>query len=178
VTSKLSEKAKRFKKAYRLEWRLSNQKEAFVKLLFESLGFGVIPYGLGVIDEKMKRRSGSLPDFKIVDEKGDVIAYLEVTGSNFHKKGEEKYIIFDKIRKFSMLDAPTFFVYLGMKNGKLVEAKYVSLRQTLRYAVNKLYHRYKQTRWGTIEHFIYVPDDAWQSLNDLVQELLRLRVGG
>ena len=171
----ISEKAKRFKKAYRLEWKLSSQKEAFVKLLFESLGFKVVPYGLGVMEERTKNTVGSRPDFKILDSQGNVLFYVEVTGDNFYRKGKEKYITYDKVKKYRFIKEPVLFIYLGLKDGKLVEACFTDLRSVLKYAANRMYHRYKETKWGTIEHFVYIPEFEWKPLNELAHELKTMR---
>ena len=166
----ISKKAKHFKKAYQLEWYLSNQKEAFIKLLFESLGFEIKPIGLGVMSDKRERDSGSLPDFAVY-HKGEVLCYIEVTGDNFYRDGEEKYITYAKINKFKKLNAPVFFIYLGLRKGKLVEAKYCSLRAALKYAENKNYWRFIKTKWGTEEHFVYIPEEEWKPLSDLVHSV-------
>jgi len=173
-SSKLSEKAKRFKKAYRLEWKLSNQKEAFVKLWLESLGFQVRACGLGALEERRKRKSGSLPDFSVW-KNNRLIAFIEVTGSNFYKEGDERYIIYDKIRKFYLLrierGVEVFFVYLALWKGRLRAAYYVSLETALKYFDDERYHRRLKTRWGTEEHFVHIPNHEWKPLSLLVKEL-------
>ena len=174
-SSKLSEKAKKFKRAYRLEWRLSNQKESFIKLWLESLGFQVRPLGLGCMEEKRKRRSGSLPDFSVW-RGSKFVCFIEVTGSNFFKYSDEKYIIYDKIRKFSELarqrNARVYFVYLALHKGRLRAAFYIDLNTALKYAINSDFHRFLKTRWGTEEHFVYIPNQAWKPLSLLPNELL------
>ncbi len=178
--SKSKSKAKRFKRAYRLEWKLSNQKESFIKLLFESLGFQVRTTGLGVMEDGYKKESGSKPDFLILWNNSK-LCYIEVTGDNFYDHSKEKYIIADKIRKALFIEAaeglPTIFIYLGLKNGKLVEACFVDLRQAEKYYADEKYHRFYKTKWGTEEHFVYIPDSEWRPLSNLVFELLRLRLG-
>jgi len=173
-SSKLSEKAKKFKRAYKLEWKLSNQKEAFIKLWLESLGFQVRACGLGALEERRKRKSGSLPDFSVW-KNNRLVAFVEVTGSNFYKEGDERYIILAKISRYYRLarkrQVPVYFVYLAFHRGKLRAAYYVDIRTALHYANNPDHHRIFITRWGTEEHFVWIPNSEWKPLSLLVKEL-------
>ena len=125
-------KAILFKRAYHNQWYIGNQKEAFVELFFRSLGFNIYRVGLGVESVKYLKHSGSLPDFVIRDEKGNVVCYVEVTGDNYVKTRDmlyERYILLNKIIKFQRLNRPVFIIFLGLRNGLLKIAEYVSLEK-------------------------------------------------
>ena len=167
-----SSRARLFKKKYRPYWRLSAQKESFVKVLLESWGFRVRPVGLGSLSARYVEASGSKPDFAVYDFRDELVCFIEVTGANMKvsEKTADIYVTYDKYLKYQGLvrKIPVYFIYLGFSRGKLSVAKYIDY-QTLKYFAKNIK---KRSIRGVEEVFIVTPRSAWRPLRELYYELV------
>ena len=166
-------RAARFKRAYKPTWHLSNQKEAFVKTFFESLGFIVKFVGLGAGTEKYIGESGSKPDLLILG--AGVKFYVEVTGANRgYRRGNYIYITYDKYRKYYPIaqHTPVLFVFLGFQQGILQYAGYAWFEDLYPYAEDpdSLITRAPH---GIPETYIRTPAKLWRPLKSIVREISR-----
>ena len=167
-------RAERFKRAYAPSWRLSNQKEYFVKTLIEATGLKVKFVGLGAGSRRYVKATGSLPDLAVLLG-NDIIAYVEVTGANHFYDPPEIFVSLDKFRKYWEIakHTPVFFVYLGFREGRLIWAGWLSYEDLYPYGEDPGSLR-KLKPYGVEETFIATPRTAWRPLRTLLTELLSL----
>ena len=171
-------RAERFKHAYKPQWWLSNQKEAFIRLLLTGWGYKVKAIGIGVESRKYSGDTGSPPDFVVLDPfTGEEIAYIEVTGGNRGiESPAELWVSLDKFRKYFSYRAkrPVYFVYLGFLQGKLSLALYTEYENLYPYAEKKDHIR-RIKPYGITEYYIATPRRIWQPLYKLQYELAPFR---
>jgi len=171
----MRQRALLFKRTYRFQWSLSNQKEAFVRILINSFGFKCKPLGIGVENRYYVKRIGSKPDFAVLDN-NKVIAYIEVTGGNLNiQPGDELWVQKAKLKKFYKLrkKAKIFFVYLGFYDYKLSIARYCEYEDLYPYCENPRDIRQVDIR-GIPELYIATPYSLWKPLSRLRIELAKL----
>ncbi|MCD6562454.1 MAG: hypothetical protein J7K23_00900 [Thermoproteales archaeon] len=166
-------RAAAFKRAYRLQWHISNQKEKFIELFFRSLGFTIRPIGIGTGSEKYYSESGSKPDYALC-YLGDVIAYIEVTGANKnYRRGQDIYITLDKFQKYYSLakNIPVLFIFIGLNNGKMEYAGYCWYEDLYPYSEKNIIER---NFYGIPEKYIVTPFKLWKPLHKITLELSKL----
>lgn len=166
-------RAAAFKRAYRLQWHVSNQKEAFVKVFLESFGFRVKPVGLGALEEDYLNRSGSLPDFAVYHPiSNELLFYVEVTGSNVGIVSDEIWVTYDKFRKYNCLRGqyPIYFFYLGLESGKMKKALFIEYEDLYPYSEKKENIKKINIR-GNTETFIVTPFSLWKPLKKFIIEV-------
>jgi len=173
-------RARLFKKAYRSQWHLSNQKEAFIKLLLEGWGFKVKVIGLGALKDKYIDRYGSAPDFEVYDPYEDfLICYIEVTGGNSNiTQLSKRWITLNKFTKYYdyARHAPVYFVFLGFNKGKLEVAEYTDYESLYPYAENPECIKKIVVKPNAPEEiFIETPAKIWHPIKELYYELSKAR---
>ena len=164
---------KSFKRLYSFEWKISAQKEAFIKTLIESWGFQVKAIGIGTLSVDYNPEYESMPDFAVIYN-NDIIAYIEVTGANVKiVPGLRLWIGLHKYIKYNELyrKHPIYFVYLGFNRGTLSFVKYLPIWEIDRYASKNLIEK---TIRGRREKYITIPFSVWKDLRELHYEFLQV----
>ena len=166
---------KSFKKLYSPFWKISAQKEAFVKCLLESWGLEVKPIGVGTMSVDYVDDYGSMPDFAVLyPSDKSVLAYIEVTGGNLKiLPGLNLWITVDKYLKYNPLyrNHPVYFIYLGFNQNRLSFTKYLPINIIDKYASKNIVEKIIR---GRKERFIAIPFSIWRDLKELYLEFLQV----
>jgi len=164
---------KSFKKLYRFEWKISAQKEAFVKCLLEAWGLRVKASGIGVMSIDYVSEYESLPDFSVYFN-GKTIAFIEVTGGNIRiLPNLNLWIAYHKYNKYNELyrKVPVYFIYIGFNNNLMSFIKYLPIWEIDRYAKKNIIIK---TIRGRKERYITIPFSYWRDLKQLYYEFLQV----
>lgn len=168
---------KSFKKLYRFEWKISAQKESFIKTLIESWGFQVKAVGIGTLSVDYNPEYESMPDFAVIYN-NDIIAYVEVTGANVKiAPGLRLWIALHKYLKYNELyrKNPVYFIYLGFNQNNLIFTKYLPIWEIDRYAKKNYIEKIIR---GRKERYIAIPFSVWKDLRELYREFLQVLKNG
>jgi len=163
---------KSFKKLYSFEWKISAQKESFVKVLLESWGLRVRAVGIGTLNDRYLNDFISEPDFEVYYE-NDLIAYIEVTGANLKiNKHDNLWIAVHKIDKYNilLLNRPVYIVYMGFNRNRLMFIKYLGLNEVKKFEKNIIIKKIR----GRCEKYIAIPYSRWHPIKELYREFLQV----